>query len=511
MGHFRTEAEVSDYKRVASSFEYFLTTHVWLRDSGGTRFEPWPWQMRLARVWIRERRVIILKARQMGISWMAAAYALWVGMTQPGALVLLVSQTETDAHELLDRVRFVFEHLPQHLQPSVGEDNRSVLAFPGLASEIRALPSTERAGRGRTARLVVADEHAFHQWAEANFSALTPTMEAGGQFLMVSTANGIGNLFADLWTKAGQPGSEWHRVFLGYSLLPGRDAEWYERQAATYPRSWMVHQEYPRDPEEAFVQTGRPVFAWEYLQKHKLLCREPLTQDAWPKRETAQRMTLTLEGMKPDELRVFDAPVRGHRYLGGADVAEGLEHGDYSDLSVFDADAPEGGPVEVLSLHGHWPPDEFAVLLDRVARMYPGLYGIERNNHGLAVIVTSRRLGTPGLYRERSVLNKQGIVIEPGKLGWVTSPTTKPLMIDELEQSLRTFGVRLSDALAIPELTFYQNLADGSTGAPPGNWDDRVISRAIAVQMRKALPARVTHLRQEAPVGTFAPSMRQNL
>jgi hypothetical protein len=73
-------------------------------------------------------------------------------------------------------------------------------------------------------------------------------------------------------------------------------------------------------------------------------------------------------------------------------VAEGLEHEDYSDLAVFDADAPER-PVEVLSLHGHWEPDQFAALIAQVARLYPGLYGIERNNHGLATLLACRRLG----------------------------------------------------------------------------------------------------------------------
>jgi len=456
---------------------------------------PWPWQLRLAQVWSRQKRVIILKARQLGVSWMAAAYALWVAMTETGALVLLVSQTEDDAKELLAKARFVFDHLPDHLRPEVGRNNTFMLEFPGLSSEILALPSTERAGRGRTARLVVGDEHAFHQWAEANFTALSPTTEAGGQLLLLSTANSIGNLFADLWTKAGQPDSEWHRVFLPYHLRPGRDADWYERQKATYPRPWMIHQEYPRDPEEAFVQTGRPVFDLEYLKQHKALCRDPLPVAQWP------------EGFRrwlPDELRVFAAPKAGHRYFAGADVAEGLEHGDYSHLCVFDADADAGKPEEVLSLHGHWPPDEFARLLDTVARLYPGTYGIERNNHGLAVIVTCKSLGTPGLYRERPVLNRQGQELQPGALGWLTTSATKPLMIDELEEALRTYALRLSDALAIPELTFYQNKKDGSTGAPTGQWDDRVIARAIAWQMRKHLPARLEAQASGDGPGTFA-------
>lgn len=478
----RTSQELKDFRSCARSFPYFLANRVQIRDRGGVRFDPWPWQLRLARLWTREKRVAILKARQLGISWMAAAYAVHTAIFEPGALVLLLSQTQPDARELLAKAKFIFERLPAHLRPDqLGRDNVDSLSFPGLQSEIVALPSTEKAGRGRTARLVVADEHAFHQWAEANMAAVQPTMEAGGQFISLSSANGIGNLFADLVSKARQPGSEWHFVFLPYKMRPGRDVTWYERQVESYPRAWMIHQEYPRDADEAFVQTGRPVFQREYLDRHKQACRQPLPRSKWP---------ATLQGFSSDELRIWAPPTTPHRYIAGADVAEGLEHGDYSHLSVFDADMP-GRPVEVLSLHGHWAPDEFASRIDAVARIYRGLYGIERNNHGLATILECRRRKTPGLYEERPLLSRQGVEVEPGKLGWTTGPTTKPLMIDDLEQALRLSQIELRDDLNFPELRFYQTFKDGKTGAPSGQWDDRVIALAIAVQMRKYLRPRM--------------------
>ncbi len=505
-----TIEEVREFRRVVESFPHFVASHVWIADGGGTRFVPWSWQVRLARVWRERRQVVILKARQLGVSWLAAAYALWMALTERGALVLLVSQTESDAVELLGKVQFIFDHLPEFLKPD-SRNNLRCLKFPDLHSAIVALPSTRRAGRGRTARLVIADEHSQHDWAEANFAALQPTMEAGGQFVILATADGTGNLFADLCAQARQPGSEWHFVFLPYWLRPGRDEGWYERQKASLPRPWMIHQEYPRDPDEAFVQTGRPRFDKEYLDKHRALCREPLTPAQWPvglrnsecgMRNGGGGATLAVG---ENELRVFALPEPGHRYFAGADVAEGLEHGDWSDLTVFDADAEER-PTEVLTLHGHWEPDQFAALIAAVARLYPGVYGIERNNHGLATLIACRRLGMRGVYAERPLLNAAGREVEPGKPGWLTTSVTKPLMIDELEQSLRTFGVRLSDAAAISELVFYQTQKNGATGAPSGQFDDRVMSRAIAVQMRKMLPPKaVVETESYAGAGTFAP------
>jgi hypothetical protein len=52
----------------------------------------------------------------------------------------------------------------------------------------------------------------------------------------------------------------------------------------------------------------------------------------------------------------------------------------------------------------------------------------------------------------------------------------------------------------------YQTGKDGRTGAPSGGFDDRVMSRAIAVQMRKFLPTRMEREEEEyVGGGTLAP------
>lgn len=474
--------------------------------------------MDLAKRLQRFQRVLVLKGRQLGLSWIAAAYALWVALTERGALVLLLSQTKDDALELLAKVQFVYDHLPEWLKQGDALPRTQILKFPALRSAVVALPSTKRAGRGRTARLVIADEHATHTWAVHNFAAVSPTIDAGGQFISISTANGIGNLYASLCAKAAAvtgwitparrsdghfsfgrrlrdvilSRDAWLPLFIPYSARPGRDEQWWEEKKDSYPQEWMVHQEYPRDPEEAFVRTGRSVFLKEVLDKHKDWYTDPLPREKWP-RPCAE--------WSAEELRIWAPPVPGRRYIAGADVAEGLEHGDYSSLDVLDAESHE----TVLTLHGHWPPDDFAVHIDAIARIYRGVYGVERNNHGHAVLVTLKALKTPGIYRSRPVLTPKGVVAEEGRLGWLTDSTTKPLMIDELAEALRKFGIILRDKLKHAELSYFQTDAQGRAGAPEGHFDDRVISLAIAWQMRKHLPAPIEDDGRPVSTSTFAP------
>jgi hypothetical protein len=190
--------------------------------------------------------------------------------------------------------------------------------------------------------------------------------------------------------------------------------------------------------------------------------------------------------------------------VAGADVAEGLEHGDYSVLTVLDAGAfPR--PVQVLTLRGHWPPDVFAEKIAAVAQLYPGLYGIERNNHGLATILACKRLRMRGLHHEKAVISPEGVEIEPGKPGWCTSASTKTVMIDGLEQALRLFQIELRDPGMVEELRIYRTQPDGKTGAPSGRCDDRVIALAIAVQMLKYLPPRMpAMMAADGPAGLAA-------
>lgn len=490
---------------VVPPFHSFLQELVRLRDRGQSGFVPWSWQADLARALPHVKRVQFLKARQIGMSWILAAYALHTALASKGADVLLTSQTQPDAIELLARLRYILEQLPKGLHPPLGRTTTTLLQFKDRDSSIRALPSTERAGRGFVGRLVVADEHAFHRFARANMAALDPAIEAGGQFLACSSANGAGNLFAELWSKAIQqippisprrvagewsfegrleeaardlPPGAWLPVFLPYDLRPGRTAEWWEARRTISVPPWLIFQEYPRDPDEAFVQTGRPLFPPESLEAVREQVCPPLAREEWPE---------ALRGEDPRCLRIWSPPAAGHRYCAGVDVAEGLEHGDFSDLCLLGVDEA-GGPVEVLTFNGHRRPDELAALIHQVACLYPGVYGVEKNNHGLAVLLALIRLGCPGLYYAPAEAARNRKSPGSGRPGWLTTSASKALIIDQLEAALRMRVVRLRDELALPELSKYQQGPRGGSGAPAGHFDDRVMSRAIAVQMLQHLP-----------------------
>jgi len=426
-------------------------------------FALWPAQVRVLWALMTTRLVIILKARQLGISWLCCWYALWLCVFQPGKTVLLFSKGQDEANELLRRVKVLYERLPDWMRsalPALVKANTEELAWAN-GSRIRSLPASSSAGRSFTASLVILDEAAFLPFADAIYTALKPTIDAGGQLIILSTANGIGNLFHQLWIKASAAKNAFTAIFLPWWSRPGRDAAWYAAQLAEYTDPAMVKQEYPASAQEAFLVSGRTRF-----------------DPTWIARQAAN-VTGHLAMLPPPlsaipGLTVYALPRPGQRTVLAADVAEGLEHGDYSAATLLDADSWE----ELTSLHGHWEPDAYATFLDRLARAYGATVAVERNNHGHAVLLALKQLGTPKIF-----------IGADGRPGWLTTAQSKPLAIDLVAQALRDGLITIRTQATLDELAIYRITKSGDTSAPAGYHDDRVMSLAIGLAVaRRPVP-----------------------
>ena len=477
-----------------------LLPYVWILHptDGPMKFQPWSWQPALLYLWMIERLVVILKARQLGVSWLAAIYALWVAMFRHGQNVLVVSKGQDDSNKFLDKVKFIYRRLPEWMKPYHTE-NASEITFPDLDSSIVALPATENVGRSLTASLVILDEHGHQHWAKAIMLALKPAVEKG-QLISLSTANGGGSLHAEIYKEArgdrrplpvrldGGPelpllttdsiGENRYRpVFIPASARPDRqDPQWRIQARAEMGKLSDAEftQEYPENDLEAFVITGRPVFRPEDIAR--------------------QTVEMPLRDEKDNAYEpgffIYRRPEKGKVYLIGADVGEGLEKSDFSSAGVFERDTME----QVAQLRGRWSPDIYATRLDRLARMYgvhsEGSYAttvivaVERNNHGHAVLLSLGKLhdvGAPySIYRSRDK-----------RRGWLTSNATRPVMVDQLEAALRLGEMTIHDAGTVDQLTSFHWSDEGRAEAEQGSHDDDVFAAGIALQVRRVAFGRV--------------------
>jgi hypothetical protein len=254
--------------RYANDPAGFIRDCVWIDDAQGESaggvmpFHLWPAQEALLEAIAHEPRVLILKARQLGLTWLACAYGLWLCLHQDRRLVLTFSVGQDEANEMMRRMTVMYDHLPPAVRaglPRVVKRNTEELAWEN-GSRVESLPSRTTAGSGYTASLVILDEFAKNPNADTVYTAVKPTIDGGGKLVILSTAHGTGNLFHDLVTRAQAGAGRFAFHFLPWQARPGRDAAWYAEVAADAVDMAHMQQEYPASPEEAFAASEVDAF-----------------------------------------------------------------------------------------------------------------------------------------------------------------------------------------------------------------------------------------------------------
>lgn len=456
--------------------KYFLETywHIKHPERGAILLDLRDAQKSTLEDWIGHRLSIVLKARQIGFSTLVMGLAFWICFFHDDKFVIGLSRTERDAHKLLDKAVYGYERLPQWMRdrgPKRTAKAKGVLPFSN-GSSIESLPASDPA-RGESAYLIVVDEWAFFPDAEAAWAAIEPATDIGGRVIALSTANGSGNLYHRMVVGAMTGSNRFKFIFHSWRAVPERDDSWYEAKKLTM-ESWQLHQEYPTTPEEAFIKSGNVVFDVDRLQA--IECQPPrLRGRLHPSGQRGAQFLPYEDG----ELQVWEQPKVGHRYTVGADVAEGLDHGDWSVAWVLDAKTNQA----VAKWRGRVEPDDFGDVLYRLGWWYnAALIGVEVNSIGLVTVLKLRDLQYPNIYRRTSYDERS---MKPSKkLGWRTQVNTKPKAVMDLSAALRE-DLWLVDEETIGELrTFVREQVGESTVKYHGSpHDDQVMALAIAVQM----------------------------
>lgn len=225
-------------------------------------FDLWPAQRDvLARMQV-ERLLVLLKARQIGMTWLTCAYVLERCMARAGRTVLMLSQGQLEANELIDRIRLMHATHADPALPPLVTDNTTELEWAN-GSRVKSLPATRRAGRSFTASIVVLDEFAFMQWGTALLSAVKPTIDNGGQLIILSSADGQGSGFHQFWQAAVSGRNGYTPLFLGWQANPTRGDGWREARKVEALDVTEVLREYPENDIEAFsAATGQVYDVW---------------------------------------------------------------------------------------------------------------------------------------------------------------------------------------------------------------------------------------------------------
>jgi phage terminase large subunit len=178
---------------------------------------------------------LVEKSRDMGVSWLCCAYALYLWLFRPGVAIGFGSQKLENVDKLgvpkslLEKIRIMIRMLPAELKP-IGWNDREHATYMRIVNPETGAIITgdggEKIGRGDRTSIYFVDEAAFLEQPDAVEGSLSNTTDIR---IDVSTPNGEGNPFYRRRMGGAVPVFTFH-----WTADPRKDDAWYEKMKREY-------------------------------------------------------------------------------------------------------------------------------------------------------------------------------------------------------------------------------------------------------------------------------------
>jgi hypothetical protein len=458
---------IDEFKKCREDPVYFISNYIKVTHPvrGLVPFKLYPFQHDILNALEGHRFNILRKFRQAGCTTISAAYSLWMVIFQKHKQIVILSKGDAESTEVLDRIKLMYEELPSFLQPGIVEDNKHTMKLR-TNSVIKSRPSGKQSGRSLAGSLLIIDEAAFIENIDTIWAAVYPIISTGGRAFVLSTVNGVGNWYHNVYSKA----------VLGENSFNALDI------------NWESHPEYAYNPEyedlyEIMREKGLEIHEWEKTTKANMPLKQWLqeyeceflgTGDTFIEGSLLKRL---LDGVDEDydikynnKMRVWEDPSPEYTYLIGVDVAMGRER-DYSAFQIINTYTGE----QVAEFYSNKTPiNDFAKIINDEALYYNNAQVIiERNTIGNNLIDW---LFTVYEYDNLWMDDKNNFGIQ------VTSKNREEIL-NRLEEFLRNNKLKINSKRTLDELLTFIITENGRIEADKGKNDDLIMSLGVAVTL----------------------------
>lgn len=444
--------------------DYFIHTYAKITHpmKGLIPFHLYPFQEKLLEDFEDHRFNVILKARQLGISTITAAYVAWMMMFHREKNVLVIATKFNTAANLVKKVKAIIKNLPAWLRISnVDIDNRTSFVLSN-GSQIKASSTSGDAGRSEALSLLVIDEAAHVEGLDELWMGLYPTLSTGGRCIALSTPNGVGNWFHKIYSESESKINDFYPTKLPWDVHPDRNMEWFEKETKN-----MSRREIAQELECNFNMSGETVFAAEDLEVYHNLNKDPKYRTGFDR-----------------NLWIWEERNQENTYMVSADVARG-DGKDYSVCHVFKLETME----IVAEYQGKCTPDVFSRVLFDISQEYGNaLLVVENNSVGFAVLDKLKDMRYPNLYHSiksthEFVEEYQAEQMSNAVPGFSMTSKTRPLIVAKLEEFIRNNLIKIYSSRLLNEMkTFVWN--NGRAEAMRSYNDDLIIACAVGCWVR---------------------------
>jgi hypothetical protein len=465
MGHTLTKQEIlKEVVKAGKDPVYFTINYCRIShpQKGTIPFKAYDYQQQLLKDYTDYRFNIILKARQLGISTITAAYVSWVMLFHRDKNILVVATKLQTATNLVKKVKAIIKNLPEWMQiASIEVDNRTSFELSN-GSQIKGSSTSGDAGRSEALSLLVIDEAAHVEKLGDLWTALYPTLSTGGRCIALSTPNGVGNWFHQNCVEAEAGTNDFYMTTLMWDAHPDRNKEWFKKETRNMSRRQIA-----QELECNFNVSGETVVHPDDIQWYL----ERITAPEY--RTGFDRNYWIWKKHNPEK-----------PYLLVADVARG-DGKDNSAFHIFELETME----VVAEYVGKPTPDDFSEIIHNVAAEYGNpMVVIENNNIGFAVLKKLQDKGYPNLYYSTKGDHQY---VDPMTAQWqsnvvpgfTTSSKTRPLIVAKMEEFMRNKLITINSNRLLSEMkTFIWQ--GGRPQAMRSYNDDLVMSFAIGCWVR---------------------------
>jgi len=548
-----SEEQIQKILDIKNDFYRYADNNLWIRSKSGEiiKFVPNKPQKALIDYVIYclmeglPIRVIVLKARQMGLSTAIEALGYWWNSTNKNQTAVIIGHEDASARNLYRMFRRYYDNSNPVFKPSIKYNTKSDLTFEryddegnqvGLGSVIKtATAKNTSAGRSDTIQFLHASEVGEWENGEELVASLMQTVPYLPRtfIFLESTAKGKGNYFHKEWRNAEKKLNNFipfffpwwlideyadyddeevgelteYEVFLmdlfkkGFDTWSGEHYDvpeedfipkikFYRRKSRDFASDpARMFQEYPSIANEAFVASGANVFPVLRLAEMELECLEEADYDYY---------NLETGDSHEDSILThfdFDPNVEDFSYVAPLKIFEmplpGHEYvigGDVAEgLKNGDYSVAEVVDIVTMKTVARWrgkcDPDRFGEILGALGALYNyALIGVEVNNHGLTTVQKLRDTFYTNLYKRDRGYDED--FEEPtSNLGWKTDVRTKRLAIDDLIRVIREELNEDKDIVFVEEAFAFVRDERGRMNAEEGEHDDTVMAKAIAFQL----------------------------
>lgn len=448
--------QVNEIIRCGRDPVYFIKTYTKIQHptKGVIPFDTYPFQDDCVDAFMKHRLNIVLKSRQLGLTTICAAYAVWMAIFRKDKNILVIATKLNTAMTFIKKVKVVLENMPPWLLLPKFEPSKQAISFSN-GSIIKAIPTSDDAGRSESLSLLIIDEAAHIRDFDDIWTGLAPTFSTGGNAIVLSTPNGVGGQYYQMWMEAEAGVNGFNPIRIPWFKHPEHDQAWFDSETKNLPKK-KVSQEYLCD----FISSGDTFLQTEDLERLLATVRQPSSK----------------HGHK-NEIWVWVDPQPGKRYVMSADVARGDAH-DFSAFHIIDVEDCE----VVAEYMGKAPPERLADMMYEWGLRYNSALAIPENNtFGYFVNRKLASMGYKRMYYGSSAKSDPFTYVplnDEELPGFQTNAKSRAQILSKLEEMLRTGTLRVYSRRLYEQLQAFLWFGNKPMAAK-GAFDDLVMSLAI--------------------------------